>query len=396
MIPLNTTEKIPYLKISDTLLYSANEQEMRGVWLNDYAFNSPETRTETIEKIEQCNLNTIFLIAPPIEDNNGWSEVEDFTSMLSLAKSKGLTIYVWMCNMYRIEGQLADFTNSSEREAQKDWALALLEEYNLLDGIHFDYIRYNMSSNAVVNQTKMNGILDTLVLTKNAINTQFPNKVFSTATFPLSGETRNPEDFIPSWYSDWFNDSNNNDVNRWNRSAYEYKGIPTPFRVQQDPKRWIVNNVINFTISMEYCYETSWWKGEVDIWNNWLYSNISKVYMGLGYYSKVWKDPDITPDLVAQEIVQKVHYGRGHNISGFSIFEFGEPGNDDYILIDALTKGADAPFKDQSVDILLLEYFRSSGESDSFNIFIMIFMILGISLIFISIMIGFYILKKRT
>ena len=248
--------------------------------------------------------------------------------------------------MYRIKGKGADFLNESERIAQKDWAISLLTEYEQLDGIHFDYIRYNISS--IANQTKINAIASTINLTMSAIQDQFPDKILTTASFGLSGEISNNDDFIPAWYNEWFTDPTYNDINRWNRTGYDFKGIPTPFRVQQDPKSWISKNLLNFTISMEYCYETSWWTGEVDIWNSWLKSNISSVYMGLGYYSKIWEDPLITPQMAASEIVNKIHYGRANNITGFSIFEFGELGNNDYILIDALTIGPNAPFADNT------------------------------------------------
>ncbi|TXT67548.1 MAG: hypothetical protein BAJALOKI1v1_70039 [Promethearchaeota archaeon] len=380
---------------SNGFLSASSSKEMRAVWLNDYAFNTEQKRLETIKKISDANLNAIFLIAPPINGNKGWSDVDDFEAMLSLANSKGLTIYAWVCNLHRIAGTLADFTNSSERQAQRDWALALLEEYELLDGIHFDYIRYNSSS--IVNQTQINAIKETLILTQNALKTQYPNKKFSTASKPLSGEFREPEDYIPYWYSTWFNDSNNNDVNRWNRSGYMYDGIPTPFVFQQDPKLWVSINAIDFTVSMEYCYETSWWKGEVDVWNSWVENNISKVSMGLGYYSNVWDDLDITPQLVAQEIVQKIHYGRANNISGFSIFEFGEPGNDDYILIDALTKGPNAPFKDTLTELHLILYscFESLNEAESF-LFSPLFIGSTISISAIAIIaVGIFLRKNR-
>ncbi|MBD3255896.1 MAG: hypothetical protein GF383_12440 [Candidatus Lokiarchaeota archaeon] len=374
-------------------LSSSNDMnEMRAVWLNDYAFATHQKRLETIQKIEDANLNTVFLIAPPIGENKGWSDVDDFNSMLSLAKTKGLSVHAWVCNMYRIEGKCADFTNETEREAQKDWALAILNEYDQLDGIHFDYIRYNIST--LVNQTKMEAIEETLILTRNALNAQFPDKIFSTASFPLSGEIKNNDDYIPPWYNDWFNNSENNHLNRWNRTGYDYKGIPTPFRVQQDPKNWVSLNTINFTISMEYCYETSWWKGEVNIWNNWMGINVSRVYMGLGYYSKVWEDPAITPNLVAQEIVQKINYGRLNNISGFSIFEFGEPGNDDYILINALTIGPNAPFRDEG-----LGSNGNSGENniDSGNntLILVITLIIFITAFFsIAVLLGIFIVRR--
>ncbi len=340
----NISNKSPSNPIKINSRWSSNG-EVRAVWLNDYAFNSQSTRADTLKKIGDANLNTIFLIAPPIGENNGWSDVIDFEHMLASLKDKEYAVYVWICNLYRVKGTKADYTNSSERNAQKNWALALLNEYEQLDGIHLDYIRYENLS--IVNFTQMNGVQETISLIKGALDAEFPNKTLSTASLPLSGEIRDPEDYIPPWYDIWFNNIQNNAVNRWDSSGYNNSGIPTPFRVQQDPRTWIVTDAIDFTISMEYSYSTSWWKGEVDIWNSWMSINISRVFMGLGYYSRKWEDPSITPTMVAEEIVEKVHYGRAHNITGFSIFEFGEPGNDDYILINALTSGHNAPFKEE-------------------------------------------------
>lgn len=327
---------------------ACNQIETRGVWLNDYAFNSAQRRVETLEKIESANLNTIFLIAPPIAGNNGWSEAEDFVPMLSNATAKGLSVHAWVANMYRVKGTRADFLLEEEREAQKDWALALLEKYTQLDGIHFDYIRYHDLE--TINASKMNAILETLLLAKNAIKNNYPEKYLTCAGFPLSGSIHQEDDEIPGWFIQWFNNSSHDSVNRWKKEGYNGEGVPLPFRVQQDPVTWLNQQALDFHISMEYTYSTSWWCGEVDIWNTFPGNPTNNLFMGLGWYSGVWEEEGLPLEDVAEEIVNKINYGREHNIQGFSIFELGEPGNNDSIIINALA-GEDGPFKEAAIPI---------------------------------------------
>ena len=78
---------------------------------------------------------------------------------------------------------------------------------------------------------------------------------------------------------------------------------------------------------MEYTYYTSWWSGEVDIWNSFLGPEVNHVYMGLGWYQNVWTSAGVNPEEVAAAMVDKIEYGRLNGITGFSIFEFGEPGD---------------------------------------------------------------------
>ncbi len=339
---------------------SQNSEEFRGVWLNSYAFDNPNVRAENFKKITDANLNNVFLITPPIKNNNGWCEYDDFIQMFTILKNEGLKVYAWVACLYRTEGIEANFSDPSEQIAQKEWAIEILLNFSNLDGIHFDYIR--TGSLGTVSHQSQNDIKTLLNITNQEIQKRFPGKSFSTATKPLSGALSNPGDQILQWFVNWFENPINDDINRWKTEPYNYDGIPLPFRFQQDPRTWIVESVVDFTISMEYSYSTSWWNGEVDIWNSFLGDDVSHIYMGLGYHPGVWDDEvTVTKEMVAQEIVSKIEYGRVHNIAGFCIFEFGNPEIDDYILIDALTKGTDAPFREmnQERSISFIGFFPS-------------------------------------
>lgn len=323
------------------------EIETRAVWLNQYAFNSDENRGLTMEKILGARLNTVFLIAPSCNGNHGWSSNESFNAMLQLLTSHEISVHAWLTNMYRISGQKADFISESEQLAQSQWAADILSNYPLLNGVHFDYIRYSYGE--PVNSTKMMGILHTLLLTHSSIHTQFPEKYFTAASWPLSGELLSEDDEIPEWFDLWFSNSSHNPINRWNTPVYNNSGFPLTFSVQQDPIEWIKSAALDAVFSMEYSASNSWWQGEVDLWNSFFEGNPDGINMGLGWYSGVWNDDDntgddITPNSVAGAMATKIFYGRNHNIHGFALFEFGEPETDDSLIIDQLAGREDAPF----------------------------------------------------
>ncbi len=353
--------------------------ETRAVWLNDYAFNSIAARNATISKMQAANLNTVFLIAPPIEDNKGWSGKDDFAITLDALNKVGVSVHVWVANLYRRVGHIADFTNDTERSEQVDWAISLLNTYPQLDGIHFDYLRTEELE--PVNETKMDAISELIRETKARMNSQVPDKFLTTAGWPLSGEIRTPQDELPEWYNEWFEEFEANPINRWAKEGYDYNGYPTCFGVQQDPVMWLSDMGLDFHISMEYCYETSWWKGEVDIWNTFPNDVVDRVFMGVGWYSGVWEDEDWTEQQVAEEIVKKIQYGREHSITGFSIFEFGEPNNNDDVLITTLSGDENAPFWNEAISAF--DFSEDWDDSDC-SILLTIIIVGTISLVILA------------
>ncbi|TXT57893.1 MAG: hypothetical protein BAJATHORv1_10601 [Candidatus Thorarchaeota archaeon] len=360
--------------------------ETRAVWLNHYAFNSDAKRNETLEKIRSANLNTVLMISPPIGDNNGWSEIEDFSEMLEELVEYDISVHAWIANLYRVKGQRADFSNTTEQSEQINWALEILRTYPKLDGVHFDYIRTENLD--YVNATKMNAISSVIEHTKERIREEFPEKYLTTAGWSLSGEIRTPQDELPEWYLEWFNQYEDDPVNRWSKAAYSHNGHPTCFGVQQDPVIWLSQGELDFHISMEYCYETDWWTGEVDIWNTFPYEVVEHIFMGLGWYSGVWEEESYTEEMVATEIVNKIQYGRSHKITGFSIFELGEPYNNDSILISKLAGDENDPFWNKAISGFKAE---SHSPIDLFQENIFPIALIGI----ISLVVVYAIKRKR-
>ena len=118
--------------------------EVRAVWLNPWAFNSPETRSASLAKIRRARLNTAFLQTPAVAGNYGvqWGGVSatNYAAFVGELKDAGIAVHGWIINRERAgEGTQADFTSPKERIAQRDWALAVLRSYPRLDGVHFDY-----------------------------------------------------------------------------------------------------------------------------------------------------------------------------------------------------------------------------------------------------------------
>ena len=56
---LSGNSQVQKLPIFETV-YPKDTYETRAVWLNNYAFDSPVKRIETLQKITDANLNTVF------------------------------------------------------------------------------------------------------------------------------------------------------------------------------------------------------------------------------------------------------------------------------------------------------------------------------------------------
>ncbi len=333
--------------------------ETRAVWLNPYAFDSSAKRNETLQKILDANLNTAFLLVPDDARYPVWSRVNDFEAMTDLLYSNGIEVHVWLINLHRVQGVNSDFTDPTEQEAQKDWAIDFLEDYDKLSGVHFDYIRYENQDR--LHDDKIDGISQTIQTTQSAIDEYFPGKHLTAAVWNLGqdcADYRNGYDAggddIPAWFRAWFNSNIGNPLNRWDNLDYclgqgylDPYGVPTQMTVEQDSVTWVSNDYLDKIISMEYVYDTNWWSEEVDIWNEFLGTDISKVHMGLGWYQDIWNGAGVTPAEVADAIVDKITYGRNNGITGFSIFEFGESGTDDSILINRLSSSG-GPYENEA------------------------------------------------
>lgn len=120
---------------------AASGCETRGTWLNPNAFNSDARRTETLNKILQANLNTVFLASYTLSGNFGWAQQTDFDKFYTMLRQNNISVHVWVSSMDRVSN--VDYTNPGERTAQMNWALSWFNRYPDLDGFHLDYIRYD-------------------------------------------------------------------------------------------------------------------------------------------------------------------------------------------------------------------------------------------------------------
>lgn len=326
--------------------------EVRGTWINPYAFENDANRAETLQKIQEANLNTIFLATPPVGDNWGRSTPENFYKFLDDALALNLSVHVWVSNMYR--SNEVNFADPVEQEAQKQWILDLLANYPELDGVHFDYIRYNDWDS--VNKEKMGGVTNTISGSYAALKAMYPEKKLTTTSFMLHPNYANfyNED-IPQWFRDWFADNPNNKY--VDPYSMGYDTVPQHMKYQQNPVGWIDASIVDGVIPMQYTTDDALWQKDVDMFKEFLEyvkNDISKIYMGLGWTEASANNPDWGFD--AAGIVRKIEYGRSQGLKGFVIFQIGgyhNPGHGegDWELVNALSVDSsvnnfDAPFKE--------------------------------------------------
>lgn len=313
--------------------------EVRGVWLNPPAFDTPAVRAETLSKITSGNINTAFLLAPPVGAFRGWSDPEDFEVMLSALDAVGVSTHIWVAVMYRVSGAEADFRDPAEQDAQVAWADALLRAYPLADGYHLDYIRYT-GVTPINEEGKMDGVSQTVDRIGEHIQGHFPKRHLTAAVFRASAWAADfdTED-IPQWFRSWYAAHPGNPYDHpdpWFTST-----VPFHFKKQQDPVGWMAASPITGVMPMEYCTSDSWWQAEVDHWGLFMADQglaMARIFMGVGWLDTEWSDYD------APAVVRKINYGRAHGVGGFVIFELGNPAADDGPLINALA--VDGPDND--------------------------------------------------
>ncbi len=354
----------------------SSQSELRGVWLNKYAFNSMN-RQETLEKILQANLNTIFVISPQIEGNYGDSNPEDFKTFIRDAKSRGLSVHGWICNHLRTNDRsTVDFTDPKEQQSQVKWAISLLDTYPELDGVHFDYIRYEEWEQC--DAEKMNGISETIRQAYTAIKRKYPEKFLTVTSFAAASASYHGVDYgkVVGWFAGWFTEGEAlwvGDVPQWYRNWYaknpdnwystrnsidkELKKTrlmgPEHFNFQQDPTTWIRKRIVDAVIPMQYTANNLTWQDEVDLWKSFIPMRSDRIYLGMGWLEEK-EHTDWQYDPAA--IVHHINYGRSRGIKGFVIFQLTSdelPEDvDDWDLVRALSIDSEinnyqAPFSNQ-------------------------------------------------
>lgn len=319
--------------------------EVRGVWLNPPAFNTPTTRAETLAKINAGHINTVFMLAPPIAEFKGWSDPDAFSAMIADLKDVGVSVHIWVANLYRVVGTSADFRDPAEQAAQVAWADALLSAYPQVDGYHLDYIR---SENLMpVNESGwLDGVSATVSAIADHMAQNYPKYHLTAAVWRVSPESADftTED-IPQWFLDWYNANPGNPYDH-----PDYLGttsVPVNMKVQQDPVSWMRDTAITGVIPMEYCTNDNWWQAEVDHWRLFMDDqgqDMNQIFMGVGWLDTQWSDYD------PPAVVRKIKYGRTQGVGGFVIFELGYSEADDWPLMNALTIDSteneyDAPYE---------------------------------------------------
>jgi len=313
--------------------------EVRGAWLNLSAFDTAERRSTTLQTVTNANLNTIFVLAPPIGSNNGWSDPDDFSALVNEANDLGLSVHAWILNMWREVGHDADFADSSEQQLQKQWVLELLNSNPILDGVNFDFIRYRPPQ--PIDEMKINGVTNTIRITYDEVTDLHPRKFLTATSFRIEPFAADFDtEYIPLWFQNWID---NNPGNKY--TTIEYPNgyyVPQHMKYQQNSEFWIKDRIVDAVMPMQYTTNDSIWNEEVDTWKSFLGDQIGKVFMGLGWYAGVGFD--------APGIARKIKYGRSQGLKGFVIYTIGVEGVDDSDLVSILTVNQeandfDAPFK---------------------------------------------------
>jgi len=324
--------------------------EIRGTWLNPKSFDSQLRRTATLTKLTTANFNTIFVAAPPIGDNYGWSDASHFLAFIQQADLLGFSVHVWVSNNNRIED--VDFTSPAEQAAQAQWVLDLMAQYGTyLDGVHFDYIRYSDWEDVNIDG-KMDGVTQTIANAYTQLKLNYPDKYLTCTSFdiepnweesyvdpPLWGED------VPTWFKNWYAANPGSIFHGGVVQGLNYVGVPHHMKYQQNPVEWISGNICDGVMPMQYTMDQSPWEEEAGFWKDFLQfvnSDFQKTFMGIG-----WLSEDGHPDwgYDAAGVVNKINYGRSIGLKGFVVFQIGaiDDGNgnhiDDMPLINALANG---------------------------------------------------------
>jgi uncharacterized lipoprotein YddW (UPF0748 family) len=351
-------------RTSEGTLPERSRCEVRGVWLNAQAFSSEQGRQDILKKIDGAHMNTLFLLAPPVQGYPGWSTHEAFSAMLKEGVSRRLSMHGWIPNGFRVSGG-TDFTLAHEQIEQSQWAMAMLETYPALDGVHFDYIRFRNWED--MDAHKMGSVSTVVRLAFQAIHYRYPRKFLTTAVLSATpNRAQSAKESLPEWFVTWMK------ANPGNRYASSFPGetsyVPEGLKYQQDAIGWLREGNVDAIMPMEYTTDDHRWQENAKSWLSFRYGEPCGVYLGLGWLTEKGK-PDWGYD--ASGIVRKIRYGRNIGLRGFVIFELSAFRDIDYALVDALsvdsvTNDFSAPFK-TTVESCLSSKGSRCQETDRLN-----------------------------
>jgi uncharacterized lipoprotein YddW (UPF0748 family) len=329
--------------------------ETRATWLFASSIDSADKRKDVLRKLADANLNTIFTALPPVGQNFGYGDPDDFLGFLKAAKDKGFSLHGWITNAWRRgRNTESDFRDAAEQDAQVQWVADIMNLYGeYLDGIHLDYIRH-LNAEAVNLGGKMDGVTAAIGKIFNFLETYYPDRRLTTTTKRLDPRKeenyKNPPDWVedvPQWFRDWY-EANPGSI---------YHGpddvlVPLHMKYQQNPIEWIRQGFAEIVIPMQYTIDDERWKREVTYFtsfNEFVGNDPKTIYMGIS-----WQD---TKGFDAAGVVRKIKYGRSRGMKGFVIFILCARGIDDTDLIAALSTDSavnnfDAPFENPAPSCL--------------------------------------------
>lgn len=244
------------LILSTITLAAESKSDVRGVWLQPYAITE-KTRVATLDEVRRLQLNTVYLRTPTInaqgDTHHGSGNVADFTAALKQLRQSNVTVHAWITNKMRMGKDQVDFTSEQERTKQAQWAVAILDRWKGLAGVHLDYIRYSKWDRP--NAKKMNGVTATVRSIRTAMRKSHPGKQLTAAVFTAdfsylggrwgAGGSPQWDGDVPAWFQQW-QKTNANNVYLTRPAALHRKGEfkefgakhlygPTFFHMQQDP-----------------------------------------------------------------------------------------------------------------------------------------------------------------
>jgi len=334
-------------KVAVNGLINGAHCEVRGVWVDE--LTSSNQMAQLLHNIQRANMNTVFVVSPPINKYNGWSSKKNFKRFVKEAHKRRLNVHIWMPNMYRGKsGQRADFRTVKERKEQRRWASKLLKKYKkYVGGIHYDYIRY-YDWEDVNTGGKMDAVDQALLYMTGMVKRRYRDK-FATAT-TLSASP-NWADFgnedIPQWFRVWYGSNPGNIY----EATYSYDTVPVHMKFQQNPVLWLSSGLADAVMPMQYTVDDTTWYQEVDSWQsflNFVGKEPTRICMGIG-----WLEEEGHPDwgYNPEGVVNKIKYGRAKGLKGFVIYELNGGSRDEELVnvltVDSSLNGNDAPYKNE-------------------------------------------------
>ncbi len=283
--------------------FSSDRCFIRANWIRPPSFDTAQSRLTTLQKLKLAKLNTVFLAAPQTGLGYGWSNEASFAQFLGELRAENFSVHLWVQNKMRgarsdadEENAQADFESETERTLQVNWITDLLDRYPNLQGVHYDYIRYEDQPAWVGEFSKTEAVSKTISAISSQIRQRYSTKFLSASSFvaePTYGDF--DAEFVSFWFRSWSswitsaaNDSN--EINTLfkalaNQSASKHS-VPTFFKFQQNPVSWLKRNFIDVVVPMQYTTDVHKYQTEISIWKSFFsHQNLSpqRLVMGTGW-----------------------------------------------------------------------------------------------------------------